>query len=665
MELADRSLWDRFAEARGQGLAGIPMGELLGVLGEVAKVVDFLNEPVHRLERRSGVAIHHRDIKPQNIMLIGRGVKVADFGLSSPDDPAATPRSLSGLTFAYAAPEAFRHRVAAASDQYSLAVTFCQLRGGRLPFGGPPASVMMGHLFGDPDLCALPPPERTVVARAMAKHSAERWPDCRSLIEALAGCVAAGAPDALPAGPKGRGEADLASCSVVVPPFSGRWDESNFASSDATAATGDDAQLSRYCLALPTPDGPDASIGVAAPTSPTVLVAGAAGRPARRRWPRLMVAVTLVVATALAAWTWSARPASRADVPALATMAEPKASRPPALPPAPRPSGVAERPPAPRAAPAVTLAAIRLPDVSAWRSLIRKASTTARSWLALLRAVGRPSPTPPTPTAPRPVASTWPGPPGRPDAMRVGMPEVLEIEAGRSLSIPLRLNRAGITRPLAVHFEELPAGVRIPDVTIPPGQDRAEVTVQARLDAPATTRPVVMALEAGSAGATARFQLRVRANPALLHRTMGHTLLACGRPAEAVAAFTRAIEAGVSDAHVHNNRGLAYSSLNRLDAAISDFTEACRLRPTDAAFRRNRGIAYARRGDDFRALLDFDTAIRLRPDYIRAYEDRAKIYLKQGDKARACADSTRAAELARAARPEGRAPAPLPPPSRR
>jgi tetratricopeptide (TPR) repeat protein len=243
------------------------------------------------------------------------------------------------------------------------------------------------------------------------------------------------------------------------------------------------------------------------------------------------------------------------------------------------------------------------------------------------------------------------------------MPEVLEVEAGRTLAIPIRLNRAAEVEPLTVHFEGLPAGVSIPDVTIPAGEDNAEVAVRARLDAPATARPALMAVKAGAAGARARFQLRVRANPAMLNRTLGHTLLACGRPAEAVAAFTKALDAGVLDASVYNNRGLAYSTLNRLDQAISDFTEACRLRPTDATMRCNRGIAFARRGDDFRALLDFDTAIRLKPDYIRAFQARAQIYLKQGDKARSCADSTRAVELARAARPEGLPPAPLPPQS--
>ena len=243
------------------------------------------------------------------------------------------------------------------------------------------------------------------------------------------------------------------------------------------------------------------------------------------------------------------------------------------------------------------------------------------------------------------------------------MPEVLEVQAGRSISIPIRVNRAGHSEPLAVHFEGLPAGVTIPDVTIPGGQDRAEVAVRARLDASQTAVPVMMTIKAGSARADARFQLRIRGNPAMLHRTRGHTLLACGRPSEAVAAFTEALQAGDSDPFVYNNRGLAYSSLNRLDLAIGDYTEACRLRPAEATFRYNRGAAYARRGEDFRALLDFDTAIRLKPDYIRAFEARSQIYLKQGDKARSCADSTRAVELARAARPEGRPPAPQPPQS--
>jgi tetratricopeptide (TPR) repeat protein len=241
------------------------------------------------------------------------------------------------------------------------------------------------------------------------------------------------------------------------------------------------------------------------------------------------------------------------------------------------------------------------------------------------------------------------------------MPDSLELEAGQSLSIPIRVERAGRDEPLVIHFEGLPAGVTICDVSIPAGRNQSRAMARARLDAAAQTVPVAMTISAGSALVRAEFRLEVRANPAMLHRTRGHTLLACGRPAEAIAAFTKALEAGVSDPLVYNNRGMAHFALNQLDLAIRDYTEASRLSPSDAVIRYNRGVALERRGDDFRALLDFDTAIRLKPDYARAYEARASIYRKQGDLARAGADSGRASALAQSTHAEGQPPAPCPP----
>ena len=110
-----------------------------------------------------------------------------------------------------------------------------------------------------------------------------------------------------------------------------------------------------------------------------------------------------------------------------------------------------------------------------------------------------------------------------------------------------------------------------------------------------------MVVRGGRIRSEAEFRLRVHGNPAMLHRTRGHTLLACGRPAEAVIAFTKAVEAGVEDPFVYNNRGMAYFALNQIDQAIRDYTEASRLRPADPAIRYNRGVAYSRRGDDVRA----------------------------------------------------------------
>src|SRR5437667_4341675 len=58
MELCDRSLHDRLKEVRGQGLPGIPHGELLGYLRDAARGIDLLNDR----------HVQHRDVKPMNLL---------------------------------------------------------------------------------------------------------------------------------------------------------------------------------------------------------------------------------------------------------------------------------------------------------------------------------------------------------------------------------------------------------------------------------------------------------------------------------------------------------------------------------------------------------------------------------------------------------------------
>src|SRR5262249_57760959 len=101
-------------------------------------------------------------------------------------DQSGASRPTAGLTFAYAAPEVFRRQTSAASDQYSLAVTYCQLRVGRLPFVGSPAAVMHSHLYRTPDLSLLPQPAPPIVSRALAKEPSERWPGRQAFIQVLA-----------------------------------------------------------------------------------------------------------------------------------------------------------------------------------------------------------------------------------------------------------------------------------------------------------------------------------------------------------------------------------------------------------------------------------------------------------------------------------------------
>jgi serine/threonine protein kinase len=186
MELADRSLLDRVDEAVRQGMPGIPRRELLRYVHDTASVLDFLNKPRHFLGGKRPVAIQHCDVKPHNLLLIGEGVKVADFGLARVLESEKTAYR-GGMTPAYAPPEFFQGESSRNSDQYSLAVSYCQMRGGRLPFSGKNAAEFRdAHLTADPDLTMLPDEERPAVARALAKVPGERWPNCRAFVKALA-----------------------------------------------------------------------------------------------------------------------------------------------------------------------------------------------------------------------------------------------------------------------------------------------------------------------------------------------------------------------------------------------------------------------------------------------------------------------------------------------
>src|SRR3954453_17863376 len=98
MELADRTLWDRFRECRTQGLPGIPREELLDYMRETAEALDLMNGEYQ---------LQHLDIKPQNLFLIYNHVKVADFGLVKDLEGMAGASITGGVTPVYAAPETF------------------------------------------------------------------------------------------------------------------------------------------------------------------------------------------------------------------------------------------------------------------------------------------------------------------------------------------------------------------------------------------------------------------------------------------------------------------------------------------------------------------------------------------------------------------------------
>src|SRR5262249_37388051 len=178
MELADRTLFDRFKESRTQGLPGIPRSELLNYMEETAEALDLMN---------SQYQLQHLDIKPQNLFLVYNHVKVADFGLVK-DLEGMAATVTGGVTPVYAAPETFDGWVSRYSDQYSLAIVYQELLTGQRPYAGTTMrQLVLQHLQGEPDLTSLALNERPIIAKALSKNPDLRYPTCLDFVKALRG----------------------------------------------------------------------------------------------------------------------------------------------------------------------------------------------------------------------------------------------------------------------------------------------------------------------------------------------------------------------------------------------------------------------------------------------------------------------------------------------
>ena len=184
MTLADGSLAGELQGCKEAGLPGIPLEQLFHYLDGAAQAIDYLNSADQR-----HAAIQHCDIKPQNMLVVSGGCQVCDFGLAR--DLGDMRHTSIGVTYAYGAPECHEGKPSSTTDQYSLAISYIELRTGELPFpeSATQMDVFTAKVKGKLDLSRLPPAEQEIIRKATSINPQKRFESARAMVKALRECA--------------------------------------------------------------------------------------------------------------------------------------------------------------------------------------------------------------------------------------------------------------------------------------------------------------------------------------------------------------------------------------------------------------------------------------------------------------------------------------------
>ena len=153
----------------------------------------FITQIMRGLSHAHSRGIIHRDIKPQNIMVLRDGsVKVADFGIACLANAGQTLTQEALGSVHYISPEQARgDRIDTRSDIYSAGVVLYEMLTGRLPFEGDSAvSVAIQHLSSVPlvprDIDpTIPQPLELICMKAMNCDPNKRYASADAMIEDL------------------------------------------------------------------------------------------------------------------------------------------------------------------------------------------------------------------------------------------------------------------------------------------------------------------------------------------------------------------------------------------------------------------------------------------------------------------------------------------------
>lgn len=164
----------------------------------VSEAVDIVLQITDGLSVAHDSYIIHRDIKPQNIMILENGlVKITDFGIAMAMNSTQLTQTNSVMgSVHYLPPEQANGKGSTLqSDIYSIGILFYELLTGKLPFKGENAvEIALKHLK-EPlpsireEVPNIPQSVENIIIKATAKNPKNRYADAREMHEDLKTCL--------------------------------------------------------------------------------------------------------------------------------------------------------------------------------------------------------------------------------------------------------------------------------------------------------------------------------------------------------------------------------------------------------------------------------------------------------------------------------------------
>lgn len=160
----------------------------------VKETMHFVRQTLLALQHAHEKGIVHRDVKPQNIMLLQNGsIKVMDFGIarfSRSENQTVTDKAIGSVH--YISPEQAKgERTDARTDIYSVGVMLYEMLSGRLPFDGDGAvSIAIMQISEKPKPLAEIAPQtpaglRQITEKAMEKDPDKRYQSAQEMLAAI------------------------------------------------------------------------------------------------------------------------------------------------------------------------------------------------------------------------------------------------------------------------------------------------------------------------------------------------------------------------------------------------------------------------------------------------------------------------------------------------